>query len=380
MTTVPYGAKSSALAFLGELAERHPVPITAIVQLTRRCNLRCRHCFQVERSGPELTTPQWETVLRRLADAGVLFLTFTGGEPALRSDFLDVVKLARSMTFAVRIKTNGVLLDEAACDALVAAAVMEVHFSFYAVDAELHDRVTGLAGSHARMLAAARRLRDRGIHVLLNCPLQADTFDGYERVIAFAEAERMDWSFDPGIKVQEDGCAGPADFRLSPAQLERLFSDPRLSMPLEGQDPARKLGTTVCRVAKAMVAVAPNGDVWPCLSLLDPIGNLLESPLESIWVGNPKLERYAKLCWSDLPACRGCEFLGHCVRCHANALHEDGDLLGPSRLACAAAKVRARLGTHSPASGLADADGSARLHPDGSAVVAVGRPAAPTGR
>ncbi|MBI5486677.1 MAG: radical SAM protein [Deltaproteobacteria bacterium] len=342
MTTVPYGARSSALAMLDALAKKHPVPLAAIVQLTRRCNLGCRHCFQVERAGVELATEEWKLVLRRLADAGVLFLTFTGGEPLLRRDFVELVREARALAFAIKVKTNGLLLDEAACKALAAAAVMEVHFSFYATDPALHDRVTGLAGSHAKTLAAARHMRELGVHVLLNCALQADTFDGYGAVIEFARAEGMDWSFDPGIQVQEDGCTRPADHRLAPGQLERLYADPRLSLPLALEDTGKKLRSTVCRVGEAMVAVAPNGDVWPCLSLLEPLGNLVESPLERIWVGNPRLARLARICWADLPECRGCELLGFCVRCHANALHEDGDLLGPSRLACAAARARAR--------------------------------------
>ncbi|MBI5498911.1 MAG: radical SAM protein [Deltaproteobacteria bacterium] len=365
MTTVPYGARSSALAMLEALAKKHPVPLAAIVQLTRRCNLGCRHCFQVERTGSELGTDEWKLVLRRLADAGVLFLTFTGGEPLLRRDFVELVREARALAFAIKLKTNGLLLDGATCEALAAAAVMEIHFSFYSADAERHDRVTGLAGSHARTLAAARRMRDLGARVLLNCALQADTFDGYGAVIEFAEAEAMDWSFDPGIQVQEDGCSRPADHRLAPGQLERLYADPRLALPPEADDVPEKLPVPVCRVGQAMVAVAPNGDVWPCLSLLEPLGNLVESPLERIWVGNPRLERFSRICWSDLPECRGCELLGFCVRCHANALHEDGDLLGPSRLACAGARARARAAGRLPGrpddSGLAPEGESRRL-------------------
>jgi MoaA/NifB/PqqE/SkfB family radical SAM enzyme len=58
MTTLPYGARPSAASLIADLASRHPVPVSAIVQVTRRCNLRCRHCFQVDRAGRELTTAQ----------------------------------------------------------------------------------------------------------------------------------------------------------------------------------------------------------------------------------------------------------------------------------------------------------------------------------
>ncbi len=360
MTTVPYGTRSSAAAILQDLADRRPLPISALVHLTRHCNLSCVHCFQVDRGGRELTAAQWEVVFRRLADAGVLFMTFTGGEPALRDDFLDLVRLARSMHFALKIKTNGLRLDQAACDALSAAAVLEVQFSLYSTDPDVHDRVTGLAGSHAGTLAAARRLRANGTSVLLACPLMAETFDGYERVIELAAAEGMNYLFDPGIRIREDGCEDPAAMRLSEDHLERLLSDDRVfardaAAPLR----ARPLDAPVCNVGKAAATVAQDGDVWPCLRLPVSLGNLLDEPLDRIWIGSPVLAGY-RLCWGDLPVCRSCDLRPHCIRCHAEALREDGDLRGPSRLACRLARVRARRAADG---GRRAADGLRRSHP-----------------
>ena len=296
--------------------------------------------MQVERGGQELTTRQWETVVERLAEAGVLFLTLTGGEPTLREDWLEVLRVSRRLGFALKIKTNGLRLDERACDELSRLPVMEVHFSFYSVDARVHDSITRTPGSHAKVVAAARRLRRNGTRVLLNCPLMKENMDGYDEVIAFAEAEGTDYSFDPGIIVQEDGCAEPARHRMPEEMHFRLLSDPRIYEPGEAGPVAEKLRQSVCRIGKAMVAVAPNGDVWPCLSIQEKLGNLLESDLRSIWVGNPILEKYASICWQDLPKCRVCELLPYCGRCHANAMLEDGDLYGPSRLACQAARLR----------------------------------------
>lgn len=296
--------------------------------------------MQVDRGGPELTTAEWERVFRRLADAGVLFLTLTGGEPTVRDDWLELLRLARRLSFALKLKTNGFALDDEACDAVSRSPVMEVHFSFYSVDPAIHDAVTRTPGSHAKVIAAARRLRKNGTRVLLNCPLMVENTDGYERVIVFAEAEGMDYSFDPGIIVQEDGCAEPAKHRMCEDAHLRLLSDPRVYDP-QGPGPVEeKRCQAVCRVGKAMVAVAPNGDVWPCLSIQEKMGNLLESDLKSIWVGNPILEKYASIRWEDLPKCRECQLLPYCSRCHANAMLEDGDLYGPSTLACQGARMR----------------------------------------
>jgi radical SAM protein with 4Fe4S-binding SPASM domain len=297
--------------------------------------------MQVERGGPELATAEWERVFDRLAEAGVLFLTLTKGEPTVRDDLVDLVRAGRTRHFAVKLKTNGLRLDEATCDALSAAPVMEVHFSFYSADPAIHDGITRVPSSHAKVVAAARRLRKNGTRVLLNCPLLADNFDGYGEVAAFAEAEGMGCLLDPGIRAQEDGCAEPADRRLEAGQLKRLLGDSRVFPDMSPSPIVDRLARPGCNVGKAMVAVAPNGDVWPCLSLRERLGNLLESDLASIWVGNPALEKYTCIRWRDLPVCRECDVLPYCDRCHANALSEDGDLLGPSRLACRLARARA---------------------------------------
>lgn len=337
--TVVYGRRLSAHQVLLDLTERRRIPLSALVQTTFRCNESCIHCMQVKRGGPELTTADWARVFQRLADAGVLFLTLTGGEPTVREDWLELLRIARGMSFALKLKTNGFRLDERACDEVSRLPVMEVHFSFYSVDPAVHDGITRTPGSHARVVAAARRLRKNGTRVLLNCPLMIENADGYERVIAFAEAEGMDYAFDPGIIVQEDGCTEPARHRMPEEAHLRLLSDPRIYEPKEPGPANEKLGQPVCRVGKAMVAVAPNGDVWPCLSIREKLGNLLESDLESIWVGNPILEKYASIRWQDLPKCRECELLRYCSRCHANAMLEDGDLYGPSCLACHRARL-----------------------------------------
>lgn len=338
--TKPYSAKPNVDTLLIELAQRHWAPLSAIIQTTRRCNHACVHCMQVEHAGRELTTTQWEQVLGRLAEAGLLLLTVTGGEPTLRNDWLDLLRLGRRLGFALRLKTNGFALDDEACDALSAIPVLQVDLSFFSADAAVHDAITGTPGSHAKVVAATRRLRRNGTHVLLVCPLMDENACGYERVIAFAKSEQVDFMFDPGITVQEDGCVEPVRHRMSEEAQLRLVSDERIYEPTKPGAAAAKRGQAVCRIGKAMVAVAPNGDVWPCLSIQEKLGNLLESDLKSIWVGNPILEKYASITWDDLPKCRECELLAYCSRCHANAMLEDGDLYGPSKLACQAARLR----------------------------------------
>ena len=87
-------------------AER--TPVSAHFELTRRCNLHCRHCYLTaaerhgERCAEELTTAAVKAALNEWAAAGVLFLTLSGGEPLLRKDFADIYRYARELGLVVR--------------------------------------------------------------------------------------------------------------------------------------------------------------------------------------------------------------------------------------------------------------------------------------
>lgn len=88
----------------------------AIVEITKRCNLRCRHCYYFDGSlrGPELGTTQWISVFQRLQRLGARRLWLSGGEPLLRHDLLVLLEEARRLGFEVGVATNGTCLTERA--------------------------------------------------------------------------------------------------------------------------------------------------------------------------------------------------------------------------------------------------------------------------
>src|SRR5690606_1736220 len=149
------------------------VPFSAMLEIADRCNEACVHCYQVQGQKGELETAHWERVMRELAELGVMFLTFSGGEATLRRDFLHLVAYARRLRFAVRIFSNGLNLDAAMAAELGRLSVQEVQISLYSHRAEVHDGVTRVPGSFERVVAAARHLRAAGVQVLLKSPLMS---------------------------------------------------------------------------------------------------------------------------------------------------------------------------------------------------------------
>ena len=84
------------------------VPLSAHLDITYRCNERCEHCYLDHEDHGEMTTAEIKDVLRQLADAGVFFLTLSGGEVLMRRDCFEIIEYARSLMFNVKLKTNAV--------------------------------------------------------------------------------------------------------------------------------------------------------------------------------------------------------------------------------------------------------------------------------
>ena len=90
-------------------------PLRVMFELTYRCNFHCQHCYVPQdyrdKKG-ELETREVFDILDQLKDIGCFYLGFTGGEPFVRGDIMDILWYAKRRGFEVIIYTNGSLIDE----------------------------------------------------------------------------------------------------------------------------------------------------------------------------------------------------------------------------------------------------------------------------
>src|SRR5271169_3599182 len=96
------------------------IPLSAQIDLTYRCNERCIHCYLDHSDHGEMTTAEIKNLLDQMADAGVFYLTISGGEILMRRDFFEILEHARARTFCIKLNTNGVLIREKEADRLKA--------------------------------------------------------------------------------------------------------------------------------------------------------------------------------------------------------------------------------------------------------------------
>ncbi len=273
----------------------------------------------------EMTTREAIRVLEIIRrDAKVPSVSFTGGEPTLRSDLEELVAAATKIGLRTNLITNGTLLgDGGRAEGLRAAGLVSAQVSLEGPDAEVHDGLTGVAGSFERTLAGLRALRQAGVHTHTNTTinaLNADHLEGLVRLVADLGIARMSANMvipagsaaDRTIQVAYSDI-GEIVLRVREAArrygVEFLWYSPTpmcIFNPL-----AMGLGNKSCAACDGLLSVSPAGDVLPCSSYPQAVGNLLCQPFEAVW-GSARASFFRRKEYAPRE-CAGCEDLGACA-------------------------------------------------------------------
>lgn len=294
---------------LGEYADKMSAPHRMdlmVSAMTRggawHCNQKCLHCYaagQPMGESRELTTAEWKDVLARLRAANIPQVTFTGGEPTLRGDLVELVDAAQ--WFVTRLNTNGRLLTPQLCRALAEASLDSVQVTLYAADAAAHNALVGAPGFD-ETVRGIRNAVDAGLIVSVNTPLCSLNRD-YAATLRFAAALGVRYATCSGL-IPSGGAEGAESraTRLSAEELTEILQSAvaaahELSMELDFTSPGwlpeqtlRALGLHLipsCGACLSNMAVAPDGTVIPCQSWLGgtALGNILTDDWPAIWDG-----------------------------------------------------------------------------------------------
>ncbi|MFW5925704.1 MAG: radical SAM protein [Myxococcota bacterium] len=329
----------SAIERLRALYARAGRPYSATIEVADRCNEVCVHCYQVQGLKGEMSTEDLRRVIDELAEAGVLLLTFSGGEPTLRRDLLELIAHARQRGMMIVLFTNGLRVDRELARALAAQHLFQVEISLYSQRPEVHDAVTRVPGSWKRTVQAVRWLREEGVRVLVKTPVarfNEDEIAEYERFVESLGATLELGS--EGMHFREGGSSEPHRYDRSGEAALGLYR--RFGIDAEPIEAEEKLGLSPCGACRS-VHIEANGEVRPCNRLELPVGDVSRpGGLGEALRDHPERRFLRTTRWGDLHGCRDCDLMPYCERCYADALQETGDALGPYRKACDAARLR----------------------------------------
>ncbi len=266
------------------------------------CNQKCLHCYaagQPMGEMVELSTQEWKQALGKLRQANIPQVTFTGGEPTLRDDLVELVREAE--WFVTRLNTNGRLLTEQLCRDLYSASLDSVQVTLYSADEAAHNALVGAPG-FADTVQGIRNAVESGLIVSINTPL-CSLNQNYAETLRFAHSLGVRYATCSGLIPSGDALGSDSRAtRLSEAELTDILREATataaaLGMELDFTSPGwldestlRSLGLNLipsCGACLSNMAVAPDGTVVPCQSWLGGVtlGNILTDEWSAIWDG-----------------------------------------------------------------------------------------------
>jgi len=332
---------SGLMREMGAKALKLGIPLSVQLDLTYRCNERCVHCYLDHDDHGEMTTTEVKDLLDQLAAAGVFFLILSGGEIFLRKDLFELVEYARKLLFAVKLKTNAVMIREAKAKRIAALGVESVQISVYSHRAEVHDAITKVRGSFRRTIEGATLLKSNGVRVSFANVLMKHNAGDYPEVQALAAGLGVGYHVDPTITPMMDGDRSILDLNITSAELEQVFHESTLvgnaeefcAPPAGPLAEADALDTLPCSAGHTACYISPYGDVFPCVQFPLLSGNVRKTRFLDIWQGSPELKEVRSITMADLQGCSSCAHGSNCSRCPGLA-HMEGNMRGPSIQDC----------------------------------------------
>lgn len=293
-------------------------PPLAWLELTRKCNLNCPHCY-IHGGRPrkdEMDACRWHEIIDEMADMGVWAVAFTGGEPTLHPAFSELVKHARERDLIVAVATHGMFLTD---DLLGALPRDNVIFSV-SID-DLHIGRRGHDSPSELGKQAILRAQQHGFLTNIMTSTHRRNIDGL--------ADLMDWARSHGVSVRSVPLSPIGrgkkqhDLECTSAEVERAAQFWLKECEWE-HEYHRQAGLCVgvifnyglslaymtrrCSSARFLCYVASDGTLYPCTMCasgnLFPTHSVKDRPFPEVWRSDWEIRRYS---WDNFAeTCRGC--------------------------------------------------------------------------
>ena len=351
-----HGAKRRTLSPL----DRRPV---VVWNATRRCNLKCRHCYSHSNNAPagdEMTTDDGRALIDDLASFGSPVILFSGGEPLLRHDLCELAAHAAKRGIRAAISTNGTLIDDDAAAQLKGAGVAYAGISLDGLG-ETNDAFRGVDGAFDRALDGIHACKRAGVKVGVRFTISRHTVSDIPGIFDLIEAQDIpracfyhlvyagrggdlvadDLSHDEARRAMDLIIDRTADLHRRGSRKEILTVDNHSDGPYLYLRMLREENPRAGRVLERLQWNGGNSSgvgigcvSWDGSVYADQFwrhhsfGNVRERPFSEIWqdVSDPLMAKLKEKHKHVLGRCAACRFLDTCagnLRVRAEALTGD---------------------------------------------------------
>ncbi|MBQ1940816.1 MAG: putative heme d1 biosynthesis radical SAM protein NirJ2 [Anaerovibrio sp.] len=311
--------------------------------VTNACNMYCDHCYREAgcKAEEELSTAEAKTLLEQIARANFKIMIFSGGEPLMRPDIVELVAYAKKLGLRPVFGTNGTLITLEMAQKLKEAGAMGMGISLDSMDAAKHNEFRKFPNAWEGAVQGMRNCRAVGLPFQIHTTVMDWNSHEIEAITDFAVAE--------GAVAHHFFFLVPTG-RAKTIEAESLraeeYEDTLTRIMKKQQEVDIELKPTCapqflriadqmgiktrfrrgCLAGTAYCIISPRGKVQPCAYLNMELGDVRKTPFDEIWKNSEVLNKLRTLEYSG--GCGTCKYKHACGGCRARAAYyNNGDYM-----------------------------------------------------
>ncbi|NLL29077.1 MAG: radical SAM protein [Bacteroidales bacterium] len=279
------------------------LPVLSEVAVTGKCNLRCSFCYaginyKQRTVSEDLSADEIKQIVKKIRQqAQVPSISFTGGEPTLRKDLPDLIKYAKSLDMRVNLISNGFLIDKKLRNSLKKAGLDSAQISLEGVTADTHEKITGVKGSFEKALNAVLLLNEVDIRTHTNTTLSKQNKHEVAKLPSFLKQRLNAERFSMNLIIPTGSALANEIHLLQYSEAGEFISmvnteATKHNIEFMWYSPTplcifntitNGLGNKGCAACDGLLSVDSKGNILPCSSWDEPLGNLISQDFDSIW-------------------------------------------------------------------------------------------------
>lgn len=292
------------------------IPLRGVFELTARCNFNCKMCYihlneeQISKIGRELTNEEWLEIARQAKEAGMLYLTLTGGEVFVRPRFKELYIELSKMGFLIQILSNGYLIDETVMEWLREYPPYSIRFTLYGASNETYEAVCGIKNGFDRVSHAVDLILESKIPFYMVGTVVKENQDDIRNIYEFAAKKGVLFEHTTALVKPVRGATSDVDSHR--VDIKAWIEESR--QPIKKMERVfHKMNHTLemCGSYRKSFWLTWDGKLQLCSFMEYPAICMLEQGFENAWelllaaLENLKMPK----------ECNDCKYEGFCRRC-----------------------------------------------------------------
>ncbi len=307
-------------------------PVLSEVAITYRCNLKCKFCYagcnstsNPIKSNIELSEDDIKKIIFKIYNqAKVPSISFTGGEPLLRKDLPKLIKYAKKLGMRVNLITNGTLITKDIARILKKSGLDSAQVSIESINKETHDQITFTEDSYDKTIHGIKLLKENDIFTFTNTTLNMLNINESHLFPKFIKEKLNNDRFSMNMIIPTGSTSIFDELELTYIEMgkfiEKILEESKKNnIEFMWYSPiplcifntiVHGLGNKGCSACDGLLSIAPNGDILPCASYDESVGNLLLENFNDIWKNKKVVFFRDKTLAHDI--CKKCEHFPIC--------------------------------------------------------------------